>query len=77
MATSAFIVKVPSAESLVGALRRRFDATSALDVPAHITVLFPFMDPSDITREVLALAEQALVATQAFPSSFAPLGGFR
>jgi hypothetical protein len=37
MAISAFIVKVPGAESLVGALRERFDATSKIGVPAHLT----------------------------------------
>ena len=46
MPISAFAVKVPAAEPLVGDLRRRYDATVALGVPAHITLLVPFMDPA-------------------------------
>lgn len=66
MVMSAFIVKVSEAESLVGSLRERFDATFRLGVPAHITVLVPFMDPSDITVDVLDRAQRALVQIEAF-----------
>ena len=76
MAISAFIVKVPSAESLVGALRERFDATSRLGVPAHITVLVPFMDPSDINADVLEQAQRALEQTTAFSFALRSVGRF-
>ncbi|MBN8748054.1 MAG: 2'-5' RNA ligase family protein [Variovorax sp.] len=76
MAVSAFIVKVPGAESLVGALRARFDPTTKLGVPAHITVLVPFMDPSDITTGVLEMAQQALEKTAAFSFELRSVGRF-
>lgn len=76
MAISAFIVKVPSAESVVAALRERFDATSKLGVPAHITVLVPFMDPGDITADVLEQAQRALMGTTAFAFSLRSVGRF-
>ena len=66
MAISAFAVKVPSAEPLVGDLRQRFDATTKLGVPAHITVLVPFMDPQHITPAVLDRAQHALNRVAAF-----------
>ncbi|MFM9925376.1 2'-5' RNA ligase family protein [Variovorax sp. H27-G14] len=69
MAISAFVVKVPAAEALAGDLRRRFDATVALGVPAHITVLVPFMDPAQVTPDVLARAQQALARTASFAFS--------
>lgn len=76
MAQSAFIVKVPGAESLVRGLRERFDATAKLGVPAHITVLFPFMDPGDIAPKVLQKAQRALKKTHAFSFELNSVGKF-
>jgi hypothetical protein len=73
MAISAFIVKVPSAEFIEGALRERFDATSK---PAHITVLVPFMDPSTISVGVLEQAKRPLEQTAAFSFALTSVGRF-
>ena len=54
MPESALIIAVPEAEPLVKALRERFDSSAAVGVPAHITILYPFMPPHKITPEVLA-----------------------
>jgi 2'-5' RNA ligase len=40
---SALIVPVPELEPIVGDLRARFDVRASEGVPAHITVLYPFM----------------------------------
>ena len=45
---------MPEAEPLVKALRERFDSSAAAGVPAHITILYPFMPPGEITPEVVA-----------------------
>ena len=66
---TAFVVAVPEAEPLVAALRSRFDPSAAADVPAHITVLYPFMPPAQLTPQVLARAADALRG--AGPFSFA------
>lgn len=76
MAISAFVVRVPAAEPLVGDLRARFDATVALGVPAHITLLVPFMAPTDITPAVLALARQRLANFAPFRFSLGTVGRF-
>ncbi|HEX7866412.1 MAG TPA: 2'-5' RNA ligase family protein [Variovorax sp.] len=76
MAISAFAVKVPAAEPLVGDLRHRYDATVALGVPAHVTVLVPFMDPALITTEVLERAQQALSRTPSFAFTLREVGRF-
>jgi len=76
MATSALIVKVPEAEQVVHPLRARFDATSHFGVPAHITILFPFMDPSSVTLEVLQRLQRALNSTPAFSYSLTSIGHF-
>ena len=66
MPQSAFIVRVPEAEALVRELRNRFDASSRLGVPAHVTVLFPFMSPERVTAVVLAEVKAALQQVPAF-----------
>jgi 2'-5' RNA ligase len=60
------IVRVPEAEPLVGALRSRYDATAALGVPAHITILVPFVPPSRVTTDVLRTVERAIANIHAF-----------
>lgn len=45
---SAIILVVPEAEPLVGALRAEGDASAALGVPAHVTLLYPFVDDPDV-----------------------------
>ncbi len=76
MAISAFVVKVPAAEPLVHDLRQRHDASAVLGVPAHITLLVPFMDPAQLTSEVLARAQQALRRHQAFSFLLGKVGRF-
>ena len=51
---TALIVVVPEAERAIGALRLRHDRSAALGVPAHITVLFPFVTSSRIDEDALA-----------------------
>ena len=50
---SAMVVLVPEAEALVRSVRQRFDLDAA-QVPAHITVLYPFKPPPEITSSVIA-----------------------
>jgi 2'-5' RNA ligase len=64
---SALIVEVPEAEAAVARHRERLDANAALGVPAHFTVLFPFMPSEAIGPPVLSQLEDL----------FAAFGGFR
>jgi len=73
---SAFIVEVPHAEAHVGALRERYDASVRLGVPAHITVLSPFMPPARIDADVLARVHAALAAVPAFAFELAEVARF-
>jgi hypothetical protein len=75
-AVSAFIVRVPEAEACVGPLRERFDASVRLGVPAHITVLVPFMSPQLVTEAVLGRAERALSDVSAFSFSLSKVQRF-
>ncbi len=46
---STIIIPVPEAEELVGAYRNRYDPAAGAGVPAHITLLYPFLDRGEIT----------------------------
>ena len=52
---SGIIVPVPEAEGVVGHLRRLHDPQARYGVPAHITVLYPFADPSNVGDSIPAL----------------------
>ena len=40
---TALVVAVPSAEPVVARLRASYDVAAAYGVPAHVTVLYPFL----------------------------------
>lgn len=55
---SALVVLVPEAEPLVSPYRERFDASAAAGLGAHITLLYPFVEPEKIGESDLdSLAE--------------------
>jgi len=55
---SALVVLVPEAEPLVGTFRERFDPSAAAGLGAHITLLYPFIEPGKIGESTLdALTE--------------------
>ena len=76
MAESAFVVLVPEAEALVGDLRLQYDGSARLGVPAHITLLYPFMEPSLITPEVIRECAGVLAAFPAFAFVLSSIGRF-
>ena len=47
-ALSTLLVAVPEAEAVVAAHRLRMDPSAAAGVPAHVTVLFPFVPAADL-----------------------------
>lgn len=76
MPITAFAVQVPSAESLVAALRARFDPTVKMGVPAHISILVPFMEPACVTPAVLTKAQEALKEVSSFKFTLSRVGRF-
>lgn len=63
---TALALNVPEAEACVAALRERYDPSSAIGVPAHITILYPFMPPSAIDDAVLRQVGEVLSSFRAF-----------
>jgi 2'-5' RNA ligase len=54
LAETALICRVPEAERYIGHYRQRFDPPARRNVPAHVTILYPFMEPGEIDADVLA-----------------------
>jgi len=51
---SALLIPVPEVEALVGEWRSLYDPSAAAGVPAHITLLYPFVPRSGIDDALLA-----------------------
>jgi 2'-5' RNA ligase len=73
---SAVIVPVPAAEPIVGRWRARFDAAAALGVPAHLTVVYPFLPASSLTSSVLGQVRALVAAQPPMTITFAECGRF-
>ncbi|MET7383292.1 2'-5' RNA ligase family protein [Streptomyces sp. NPDC005526] len=73
---SGLIVRVPEAEPLVRAWRDRLDPSASAGVPAHVTVLFPFLDASRIDEGVCAAIGEVVGRHQSFEARFDHCGRF-
>jgi 2'-5' RNA ligase len=79
---SALIVEVPEAEPLVAPWRRTYDQTAAAGIPAHLTVLVPFLDagaqgrPGSVDERVMAELRALFAAHPAFALTFRTLRRF-
>jgi hypothetical protein len=53
-AESALLIAVPSAEPAVARHRSRLDSSAPMGIPAHVTVLYPFLPPPEVSADVRA-----------------------
>jgi 2'-5' RNA ligase len=67
---SCILVPVPEAEPAVGRHRAQLDRAAAWGVPAHVTVLYPFVPPDTITGTVIEKARAAVAQVPAFDCEF-------
>jgi 2'-5' RNA ligase len=72
---SALVALVPQAEALVRAVRRRYGLEPS-QVPAHITVLFPFKPPAQVSEAVIVDLQRLFARLPPFTCSLASLGVF-
>jgi 2'-5' RNA ligase len=63
---TALVAEIPAAESIVGPHRALLDASTARGVPAHITILFPFVPVSRLGTAELSLLSELFAAVPAF-----------
>jgi 2'-5' RNA ligase len=67
---SALVVLIPEAEVLVKSFRNQYDPSATLGVPAHVTVLYPFKSPPELTSEVIRSLEKLFSKSPGFSVSF-------
>lgn len=61
---------------MVGRLRARLDRAASRGIPAHVTILYPFVPPGQITAAVLGKVAAAVASVQSFGCQFAATGWF-
>ena len=76
MSQTALIVEVPEAEAVVGNLRTRFDGVSLLGMPAHITVLYPFIEKQELTEPIRKRIAEVVSGVMKFGFQLCELGEF-
>ena len=73
---TALLIPVPEAEPLVSALRREHDPSAAAGVPAHVTVIVPFLGPAELDDDVTVELDKVLAEFPTFPFRLAAVGWF-
>jgi 2'-5' RNA ligase len=73
---TALIVPVPEAEPAVAAHRAALDRAAGWGVPAHVTVLYPFLPPDRVDAEVLRAVGEAVATVPRFAATLASVGWF-
>ena len=73
---SALVIIIPEAERLVKSFRDQHDPSAAVGVPAHITIIYPFKPPAEITDDVIATLQDLVSRLPSFNVSFQEFQGF-
>jgi 2'-5' RNA ligase len=67
---TAVIAAVPVAEPLVSEHRQQLDVSAGWGVPAHVTVLYPFVEPAAISDDLITTLAMAVRTVSAFDCCF-------
>lgn len=73
---TALVARIPPADDVVGTLRLRLDPAAVLGVPAHVTILAPFVPPDRVDDGVLSVLADVIHAMPAFDVTFARVAWF-
>jgi 2'-5' RNA ligase len=73
---TAVIVPVPAADGVVDRHRRALDHSAVWGVPAHVTVLYPFVRPDRLTAGTIDRVRSAVVEVPAFECTFSQVRWF-
>ncbi|HTQ75247.1 MAG TPA: 2'-5' RNA ligase family protein [Burkholderiales bacterium] len=76
MSQSALIVEVPEVERFIAPIRERHDPSAQLGVPAHITVLFPFLAATEFNESAFVALADVAGSTISFQFHLVSVGRF-
>lgn len=73
---STLAILVSAAEPLVRDFRARYDTSARDGMPAHITIIWPFMHPHDLTGETIERIGDVLARSEPFTFGLTGIGHF-
>lgn len=73
---TALALLIPAADPIVDPWRQRYDPHAAAGVPAHVTVLYPWIPADRVTEDDLAAVAELVGRRPALRLTFAALGRF-
>lgn len=71
---TTLLIPVPEAEPLVAEWRARYDPSAAAGVPAHVTLLYPFLPPEKADESIVSELRSLLGPRSRFEFSLAKSG---
>jgi len=76
--TPESVVLVPALDAgqLVRDLRMQYDPSAAAGIPPHVTLMFPFTQPADLTEHIIDTLEGLISQARAFDFSLTRVGQF-
>jgi hypothetical protein len=76
LSTSGLVLLAPALDQRLGDIRDRHDPAARQGMPAHVTVLYPFMDPVDFGPSQRARLAEVIRGFPGFDLSFSRVGRF-
>ena len=73
---STLAILVPAAELLVRDYRVRHDTSASEGMPAHVTIIWPFMHPDDLTDQTIGRIRDLLARSEPIAFSLGDIGQF-
>ncbi|HVN13136.1 MAG TPA: 2'-5' RNA ligase family protein [Kineosporiaceae bacterium] len=73
---TALVVVADAAEPAVARWRSTYDGSASAGIPAHVTLLYPFLPLAEVTPDVMRHVRRIVAAEPAFEVTFACLGRF-
>jgi len=76
MLHSVILIPTPLADPVIGVWRKKYDQVALHGIPSHITLLFPFKEPSKITQGVVQKLEILFSNIEQFSFSLGKINTF-
>jgi 2'-5' RNA ligase len=73
---SAIVVELPELDIVLDKYRRELDPSPGWGMPAHLTVLYPFVPPTDLNHNILSKLQTIATTVRPFEAEFDDFGWF-
>lgn len=76
MPQSVIFIPTPLADPIIGEWRKKYDQAALHGIPSHITLLFPFKEPSKISEEIIQKLDRIFSNVRQFYFSLEKINTF-